>query len=499
MKKRNLLILSILTSFSLGMVLFNVPSKVEIVDAYTNGDGATYYNSIGQYSKATTLTTELNTLNNTKRQRLISYNSLQNYFSQTDPGSRSGEVTAFYSGTSARYSGNMNREHVWPYSKLYLNGEDRINEGENEVEQDLHMVRPAMKDDNTGRGNSFFTEPSGEGWDPGSLGDESYRGDAARIIFYCTIADLHLTLVDKDYDSKYNHTMGRLSTLLKWNIDYPVKQREKTRNESVESIQGHRNPFIDHPEYACRIWGNTNAATMGICSAYGVSGELKIKNNNVASNEFSLETNSTLNLTATNDTSLPITFNWLFANEAGGAKPTDVASLSSTTGSSVSIQGLKEGTCYIRVNATVTLPNNTTETLWKLVKVVVSREVVLTELRLDSLPRKTDYYVNEPFVSNGIKAVAVFSNDTEKDVTSEVTYSGLDFSSAGAKQITVTYTYKDVTATNSFYVMVRKDETAPTSSGGCGGNIATTSILLSSLALVSALLITVTIKKKSKK
>ena len=59
--------------------------------------------------------------------------------------------------------------------------------------------------------------------------------------------------------------MGKLSDLLKWNINYPVLDREKTRNEGAEYLQGNRNPFIDHPEYACKIWGNTNSTTKSIC------------------------------------------------------------------------------------------------------------------------------------------------------------------------------------------------------------------------------------------
>ena len=153
-------------------------SKTSITFAYTNGDAGTYYKSVTNSDMGVNLTKRLNTLNNSKRQRLIPYDNLSSYFSTTDPGKKSGEVTAFYSGTSAKYSGNMNREHVWPWSKLVNNQEPRSqNEGTNEVEQDLHMVRPTMKDENEDRGNSFFTMPDGNGWDPGSKGDESYRGD----------------------------------------------------------------------------------------------------------------------------------------------------------------------------------------------------------------------------------------------------------------------------------------------------------------------------------
>ena len=43
---------------------------------------------------------------------------------------------------------------------------------------------------------------------------------------------------------------------MKWNNDDEVDDVERTRNEAVFAIQGNRNPFIDHPEYADAIWGN---------------------------------------------------------------------------------------------------------------------------------------------------------------------------------------------------------------------------------------------------
>jgi len=45
--------------------------------------------------------------------------------------------------------------------------------------------------------------------------------------------------------------------LIDWcNLD-PVSQKEIDRNNAVYAIQGNRNPFIDHPEYACLVWGGS--------------------------------------------------------------------------------------------------------------------------------------------------------------------------------------------------------------------------------------------------
>ena len=57
-----------------------------------------------------------------------------------------------------------------------------------------------------------------------------------------------------------------------------------------------------------------------------------------------------------------------------------------------------------------------------------------------------------------------------------------------------------VNSINSFKVNVKNNsEVVPVpSTGGCGGNIATTSILLSSLSLFSALLVIISVKRKKR-
>ena len=274
MKHKSLLGLSIFATLALALTGFDAfkTNKTIVVHGYTNGDAATYYNSIDINSTPVQLLSALRTLNSNKRSYLPGYNGMRSYFTTTDPGSSSNQVRSFYSGKSSSYS-NMNREHVWPFSKLVDTSGDR---GTNDIEKDMHMIRPTLTSENSSRGNSFFVEgmkDNSNGWDPAmeTWGDETYRGDAARIIFYCVVADNGLSLVDKEWDYNSNHTMGKLSDLLKWNLQYPVQQRENTRNEEVEKLQGNRNPFIDHPEYACKIWGDTNATTKSVCR--GTSGD----------------------------------------------------------------------------------------------------------------------------------------------------------------------------------------------------------------------------------
>lgn len=272
MKKHHigLILTTIVSSLSIALIS-NLHVNYETVEVnalggYTNGDGDTYYSSIDENSS--TLLSDLQSLNSSKRKATPGYSGLWDYFKYTDYytsfGASDGLYTAFYQAKSGTKS-EMNKEHVWPKSH-----------GGNLVEGDIHMTRPTFTSDNSSRGNSFYVEGmshSSNGWDPYTAGmEESYRGDCARIIFYCCVASSTLSLSDLSYSSTSNsnrdNLMGKLSDLLKWNLQYPVQQREMNRNEGAEYVQGNRNPFIDHPEYACKIWGNTNDETRSICSSY---------------------------------------------------------------------------------------------------------------------------------------------------------------------------------------------------------------------------------------
>lgn len=92
------------------------------------------------------------------------------------------------------------------------------------------------------------------------------KGDMARAVLYMAIRyeggkdpntgqsepDLELT----DDRSKIVITsaspayMGLLSTLLAWHAADPPDAAERERNEVIQSFQGNRNPFVDHPEWA---------------------------------------------------------------------------------------------------------------------------------------------------------------------------------------------------------------------------------------------------------
>lgn len=221
-----------------------------------------YYESIDANSNS--LLKDLRALNQAKRKKLVGYGSLPSVYKYTDVDPKTKKIVGFYDnhlvGPSWDSGKTWNREHVWPKS---LGGDN--------VDGDAHMARPAWVDSNSDRENKYYAEYNA--YDPGDLGYKNYRGISARIIFYCVVAHASLGLVDST--SGGSNKMGKLSDLLKWNLEYPPTKDEdaalelvveQQRNNVIEKkYQGNRNPFIDHPEYACKIWGNTNAATKKAC------------------------------------------------------------------------------------------------------------------------------------------------------------------------------------------------------------------------------------------
>jgi len=233
-----------------------------------------YYTSIDESQSGDALLNALRTLNLANRTKTVGYKqmgtSASGMYKYTDydpttvkytsTGVPYGtKIVSFYSG---KITTSFNREHTWPDSR-----------GGNKVEDDILMTRPTITEENSDRGNSPYITgmvDGHNGWDPvaafeNSIGVyKSIRGECARIIFYCMTAATGLSLSDNT--STVSNTMGKLTNLIEWACENPVNDREKRRNVGAEHLQGNRNAFVDHPEYACKIWGNTNAATRAACS-----------------------------------------------------------------------------------------------------------------------------------------------------------------------------------------------------------------------------------------
>lgn len=207
---------------------------------------------------------------------------------KTDKGSKNNTVMDFYTQTdmsSSWGSGNIgtwNREHVWCQS--LSNGMW----GTSGAGSDMHHIRPSESGLNSTRGNDKFGEVNGGspaylkdtngskkeigGYKSGGTFEplDNVKGDVARIVMYVythynTYRNVYGT-TNGSGNSGYFGTLNftnvvtasseskAIEMLVEWNAQDPVDQIETARNDAVYSIQGNRNPFIDHPEYVNAIW-----------------------------------------------------------------------------------------------------------------------------------------------------------------------------------------------------------------------------------------------------
>ena len=304
-----------------------------------------YYSSITDSMQGETLRNALNTLNNTKRKKTVGYAGMRQFAATCDADpDGSGKIIGFYDnkkvGPSWDSGKTWNREHVWPNVR-----------GGDAVEDDAHMTRPASTQTNSDRGSKGYGMTS---YDPGQF-VAYYRGAASRIIFYAAIASLNLNLVDDPlnyHGGTPANSMGSLSEMLAWNLQYLpsdtsftgdndlARRTELNRNEKIQTAsggQGNRNPFIDHPEYACKIWGNYNEKTKQICSGQYTPVDSTVT---LDKTEITIDEGEKTTLKATSSNGGTIT--WSTSNTNITLNTTSTAS-----DSSVEVTGVKQGTSKI--------------------------------------------------------------------------------------------------------------------------------------------------------
>ncbi len=351
MKFKRIITLSFLSVFSCGLLAVSslhinandAKKNTVVVNAVDD-----YYSSITDDLTGEQLRKALNTLNNSKRKSTVGYAGMRTFsaISDADPNG-SGKILSFYDnalvGPSWDSGKTWNREHVWPNAR-----------GGSVVEGDAHMTRPNSTAVNSGRGSKGYSPDS---YDPGQY-VAYYRGSASRIIFYSMIANTSLNLSDDPFDHDYkntdpSNTMGSISAMLEWNLQYLpsdtsftgandiARRAELNRNDAIQNHangQGNRNPFIDHPEYACRIWGDFNDKTRQICS--GQSGTVSVTGVSIAQDSYDVNLNGSTQLSATvepsNATTKAVTWS---------SSDTSVVTVS-TSGVAT---GLKEGSATITV------------------------------------------------------------------------------------------------------------------------------------------------------
>ena len=182
--------------------------------------------------------------------------------------------------TAATVSGVMqwNREHVWPQANSSNNW------GQEKAGTDLLHLRPTYEATNSARGNKKYGYVTGSpsalthegmtyGYSSGNYFEplDAVKGDVARICMYL------YTTYNSYYGGNLNitNTFASYDTLLKWHTEDQPDAMEGHRNDYVQSSnQKNRNPFVDHPEYAWRIFGDScSAAVKQACmDAYPIEG-----------------------------------------------------------------------------------------------------------------------------------------------------------------------------------------------------------------------------------
>jgi len=239
--------------------------------------------------------------------------------------------------------GEWNREHVFSRSlgnpNLEFTGPGA----------DAHNLRPADASLNSERSNRKFGLGSGNSGNstdtyPGNTafypGDE-WKGDVARMMMYMYLryGDQCLpTAVGVGSTTFTGDDM--IDLFLKWNVEDPVSDFEKGRNTFHEDAtnntyaQGNRNPFIDNPYLATRIWGGDSAEDV-----WGI----------YTSSDTEAPTTPT-NVSVSNITTSSITLSWTASTDNVAVTGYDVfvdgVLTQQTTSTSAAFSGLTPGTTY---------------------------------------------------------------------------------------------------------------------------------------------------------
>ena len=177
------------------------------------------------------------------------------------------------SAVNASAVSGMNIEHSFP--KSWWGG------SQNQAYQDLYNLMPCESNINSAKSNYAMGRVTsvkdtngctrvGRGstsdgrwanlWEPA----DEWKGDFARNYFYMVTAYSHLTWTSNGLDMLENSEWPTLQAwasdlLLEWSREDPVDEIETVRNEAVYRIQGNRNPYIDFPNLAEYVWGDSIA------------------------------------------------------------------------------------------------------------------------------------------------------------------------------------------------------------------------------------------------
>jgi hypothetical protein len=239
----------------------------EVVTSATNNFGSLYS---GINTSNTTFVNDLHSLINPHTS--IFYGNYEEtmirYFVGRDTSAGQRVVTCVYSGLQYIYSepfdwSVLSREHTYCHAWMPTNPAD--NPEKPEYNDQHHLFPAEFENANQVR----LDYPLGEVVTPSAtyLGckfglnangkvvfepRDEHKGDAARALFY--MATCYNGVSGNNWGLPNTSTRYQDQNVLrKWHYEDLPSAYEKARNEFLDSLQGNRNPFVDHPEYACYI------------------------------------------------------------------------------------------------------------------------------------------------------------------------------------------------------------------------------------------------------
>ena len=412
-------------------LLPNVQQQTALAETtWENTYTGSYYDNLNTDLEGSAFRAELAELITDTHTKYTSYSGLANAFKVADADpDNNGNVIWFYTGTSVPFSGfggsvgATNREHVWP-----KDGGEAF-PAESGPGSDAHHLRPTETQLNSTRGSKNFDEVAqtsanivkengSSGYGNSAYGADAlcyssgsffypakgYRGATARILFYMQTrwGDHNLEFVDGAGSSK---TIGKISTLLKWHLEEPPTEEEIRRNEAVFGLQGNRNPFIDHPEYAAQIYcydgeSYNNALQQVLAESddpYGNLNTAVLESLAISPSTVTISVGDTYALTAVPTPS----------NARANASWTSSDNTVATVSDSGVVTAKSQGT------VTITARNKDDASIYATARVTVKQ---VTDITISGAPAKTDYFEGDTFDPTGLTILATFSDGTSENL-----------------------------------------------------------------------------------
>lgn len=223
-----------------------------------------------------------------------SYNDLWNLYETTDAClNNEAQVFDMFSTETFYFvsvGNKMNKEHVVPQS--WWGGGSKY-----PIYSDLLNVYPSETNANSRKSNYPLGKITGEvNFDNGRIkvGKSSnsggcgyvvepydeFKGDFARIYLYDATCYQNISWDKTAYafptGVEEYPTLEKwiIPILLEWNRLDPPSEWEKVRNQRVQGIQGNRNPYIDYPQLAEYVWGDSINYSWDLATAipYSIGG-----------------------------------------------------------------------------------------------------------------------------------------------------------------------------------------------------------------------------------